>query len=207
MNRSKLKTLRKQLYAQYLASWFLNTAYVPDHGPVPSWHDVRKILIYDRKKKKNPHTPLPQMRTLGGENLLSQLLDAYEDAKPVGDSVYAKELLKSSGWHCACGRVNPKYTYTCACGRGKRDAAIQEERDAAGRTAAAVSSCWHCICGRTNLSHRTTCACGRKKNDVPISHRYPLAKEKTWHCSCGRTNPSYTSTCVCGKNKREIKTP
>jgi len=121
MNENKLKALRKQLYTQYFASWFLNMTYDPGHGPIPSWHDVEKILIYDRKKKKNPHTPLPQMRTLGGENLLSQLLDAYEEARPVCSTTYRNEILSNSGWLCSCGRANPSYTSTCVCGKNKRD--------------------------------------------------------------------------------------
>lgn len=28
-------------------------------------------------------------------------------------------VLKQGGWKCACGRVNPSYTGTCACGKRK----------------------------------------------------------------------------------------
>lgn len=119
MNTRKLKTLRRKLYTQYIFSYVFNSAYDPGHGPIPSWHDVEKLLRYDRKKKKDPHTPLPQMCTLGGENLLVQLLDAYEDARPICDTAYKQSILKSSGWVCACGRINPSYTYSCVCGKNK----------------------------------------------------------------------------------------
>ena len=121
MDTHKLKALRRQLYTQYFASWFFNRAYDPGHGPIPSWRDVEKLLIYDLRKRKNPYAPLPQMHTLGGKNLLTRLLEAYDDARPVCDKTYKKSLMKAFGWECPCGRTNPNYTSTCVCGKNKRE--------------------------------------------------------------------------------------
>lgn len=44
-----------------------------------------------------------------------------------------KRLLRDGGWECTCGRVNPSYTGTCACGKTKADAEAKkaEEKKAA----------------------------------------------------------------------------
>lgn len=47
-----------------------------------------------------------------------------------------QRLLEADGWECSCGRVNPSYTGTCACGKSKRDvleaqAKAQREKEAA----------------------------------------------------------------------------
>jgi hypothetical protein len=45
-----------------------------------------------------------------------------------------EEVLKQGGWKCTCGRVNPSYTGTCACGKRKvekqnNSAATAEAKD------------------------------------------------------------------------------
>lgn len=39
------------------------------------------------------------------------------------------QLLDAGGWTCSCGRVNPSYTGTCACGKTKQQAleSVQEQ--------------------------------------------------------------------------------
>lgn len=42
-----------------------------------------------------------------------------------------KKTLEAGGWKCSCGRVNPSYTGTCACGKSKLDApeAVQARKE------------------------------------------------------------------------------
>ncbi|HCL03902.1 MAG TPA: hypothetical protein DHW61_16095 [Lachnoclostridium phytofermentans] len=40
-----------------------------------------------------------------------------------------KRMLRNDGWKCQCGRVNPSYTGTCACGRSK-DMVDEQKRKA-----------------------------------------------------------------------------
>ena len=42
-------------------------------------------------------------------------------ASPVSPLPYDRELPETGGWICSCGRVNPSYTGTCACGKTKRE--------------------------------------------------------------------------------------
>ena len=168
----------------------------------PHAADTAALLGYDKlKRKSSEFVPLPQLRTEAGRKTLKKLLAAYEADRPDDDMDYRKNILSSGGWLCACGRTNPKYTFTCVCGKKKRSAISQE---LVFEKPSDVPEQWHCICGNTNLFYSSRCTCGRKKQDVPMSHRYPISKGETWHCPCGRTNPCYTSTCVCGKNKRDI---
>ena len=40
-----------------------------------------------------------------------------------------KRLLRDGGWECTCGRVNPSYTGTCACGKTKADAEAKKAKE------------------------------------------------------------------------------
>ena len=40
-----------------------------------------------------------------------------------------ERTLQNGGWKCPCGRVNPAYTGTCACGRSKREVLAAEKTE------------------------------------------------------------------------------
>lgn len=40
-----------------------------------------------------------------------------------------KRMLRDAGWKCQCGRVNPSYTGTCACGHSK-DMVNEQKKEA-----------------------------------------------------------------------------
>ena len=40
-----------------------------------------------------------------------------------------ERTLQNGGWKCTCGRVNPSYTGTCACGRSKREVLAAEKTE------------------------------------------------------------------------------
>ena len=50
---------------------------------------------------------------------------AYQSANPTWmqspSDTRDDEVLKQGGWKCTCGRVNPSYTGTCACGKRKEE--------------------------------------------------------------------------------------
>ena len=43
-------------------------------------------------------------------------------------------MLENGGWECICGRLNPSYTGTCACGKTKQQA-LERAREQAKREA------------------------------------------------------------------------
>ena len=48
---------------------------------------------------------------------------AYQSSNPKwmqsSSDTRDEEVVKQGGWKCTCGRVNPSYTGTCACGKRK----------------------------------------------------------------------------------------
>ena len=48
---------------------------------------------------------------------------AYQSSNPTwmqpSSNTRDEDVLKQGGWKCTCGRVNPSYTGTCACGKRK----------------------------------------------------------------------------------------
>lgn len=48
---------------------------------------------------------------------------SYQSSNPKwmqsSSEIQNEEVLKQGGWKCTCGRVNPSYTGTCACGKRK----------------------------------------------------------------------------------------
>ena len=48
---------------------------------------------------------------------------AYQSSNPAwmqpSSNTRDEDVLKQGGWKCTCGRVNPSYTGTCACGKRK----------------------------------------------------------------------------------------
>ena len=48
---------------------------------------------------------------------------AYQSSNPTwmqpSSNTRDEDVLKQGGWKCTCGRVNPSYTGTCACGKHK----------------------------------------------------------------------------------------
>ncbi len=49
--------------------------------------------------------------------------DANQYAVPAApeESGIDQKMLNNGGWKCLCGRVNPSYTGTCACGKSKQE--------------------------------------------------------------------------------------
>ena len=63
---------------------------------------------------------------------------AYQSSNPTWmqstSNTRDEDVLKQGGWKCTCGRVNPSYTGTCACGKRKGEkqnnsAATAEAKD------------------------------------------------------------------------------
>ena len=50
---------------------------------------------------------------------------AYQSSTPTwmqsSSNTRDEDVLKQGGWKCTCGRVNPSYTGTCACGKRKEE--------------------------------------------------------------------------------------
>ena len=56
---------------------------------------------------------------------------AYQSSNPTwmqtSSNTRDEEVLKQGGWKCTCGRVNPSYTGTCACGKRKGEVTGQKQ--------------------------------------------------------------------------------
>lgn len=48
--------------------------------------------------------------------------------KRIIEEYHEKRLLQNGGWSCICGRTNPNYTGTCACGRTKNDSQTEKTK-------------------------------------------------------------------------------
>ena len=57
--------------------------------------------------------------------LTKQDVSRYTTASPSLDD----RTLQNGGWKCPCGRVNPAYTGTCACGKSKREVLASSETE------------------------------------------------------------------------------
>lgn len=70
-------------------------------------------LIIAATKPENRHDVYTEIK-------LSKLME--EDNK--------KRLMQNGGWACVCGRTNPHYTGTCACGRTKIESQNEKNKAA-----------------------------------------------------------------------------
>lgn len=69
---------------------------------------------------------------------------ARPEARPEPDAKqkinYMKEqTLRDGGWECVCGRLNPHYTGTCACGRTKAESEEFKRQNNSVKSATSVS--------------------------------------------------------------------
>lgn len=45
----------------------------------------------------------------------------YNQTSTVTKEWKDRQTMKNGGWKCSCGRINPHYTGTCACGKSKEN--------------------------------------------------------------------------------------
>lgn len=92
------------------------------HFRTPLEKDLNDILHFDDLVTAGADAAIPQMRTKEGKDYWDRYIRCYLQSriqKP--EQEQAEDLLVAGGWKCTCGRVNPRYTSTCVCGKNKRD--------------------------------------------------------------------------------------
>lgn len=92
------------------------------------------------------------------------------------------KILAHGGWICGCGRTNPNYTGTCACGAPK-------ERSVNSKAALPASA-----------------AVKQAELERLKIEENKILQKGGWKCRrCGKVNPEFIGFCACGMTKGQSK--
>lgn len=97
-----------------------------------------------------------------------------------------RTILAQGGWICSCGRTNPNYTGTCACGATK-DGSVNSKAASLAVSPASVA---------VNQAELERLKIEENK----------MLRNGGWKCRrCGKVNPEFIGFCACGMTKGQSK--